>query len=136
MDFNWENFLKVAESIKQKSFFIEENLEEAFIRTAIGRAYYASFKKAALYLEYLAKDLSEENRKEYSHEYVIKSFKSKGVWQKKPEFVKISDNLSDLKRLRKASDYDANYHGNEITTLHASKAIKLSKQIIDEINKL
>jgi len=78
--------------------------QDAKLRSAISRAYYAAFLRARYYLTYKARDLSVP-RDGAAHTYVREKFRSTNdtvrqeIWQ----------GLDDLRKARNQADYWANY---------------------------
>ncbi len=70
MDFNWAEYLVLAEQLHKEG--IISPADEAKIRTALSRAYYAAFKTAERYLQSHGGVKRQEN--EGSHEAVIRIY--------------------------------------------------------------
>jgi len=102
------NFLNLAEKLAEKD-------EEAHLRTAISRAYYASFLIARDKLR-IKVQIPEVHRE------VIKELYTKSSIA--------AENLHLLRRLRNFSDYDVLI---KVNTEDARKAIESARNIISEV---
>lgn len=111
MNFNWEEYLKLAHRL----FDDHDNyLEESSYRTSISRAYYSVFNLAKNYLINIGENLSNSG---YIHKQIPLIFNNLSEKEldnsKKKTFIRISNELSILRRMRNDADYD-----NEIIKLN------------------
>jgi uncharacterized protein (UPF0332 family) len=93
MSFDWSKYLVVAEHLYNNA-----NKEEAFLRSAISRAYYAAFVSARNLLR--DKDGLEIPKADV-HNFVITKF----LTSRNPMRQKIGSNLFDLRKIRNLADY-------------------------------
>lgn len=93
MTFNWSEYLNLAQELAQAT------TDEAKLRAAISRAYYAAFIKARNFLqEREGLTIPTEN----THKYVINQFKNSSD----PVRIKIGRRLLRLRGFRNQADYD------------------------------
>ena len=115
MSFNWADYLRFAESLVSTPS--SPGPEEAALRAAISRAYYAAFCSA----RNLAESRGEMTRARRStdHRLVIDHF------QDAPEFVRqqIGADLSRLRRFRNNADYDDRLKDTPLTLAQLSVSI-------------
>lgn len=113
MSFNWQDFLKIAEELMNTS-------EEAKLRTATSRAYYAVFCPA-------------RNKKGYKgykkgdiHQKVISLYKRSNIQDE--SFI--GKTLDELRRERNDADYDEN---KKITQQLVQRAVLRAKNILKKL---
>ena len=104
MRFDWSEYLNLAEELAAISGDSDNN--EAKLRSAISRAYYAVFCLARNYLRDVEQDsrLSRKTPDINEHQYVAEKFifhKSKAK-----KMIKIGENLSRLRLFRNKADYE------------------------------
>ena len=117
--FDWAKYLGLAEELAGRG-------DEAALRSAISRAYYAAFGVTASHLR--------------GRGVVVPVFKTHAfAWRaftnnRDPLHVEIGLQLDRLRQWREAADYDANYVG----TLHedARAAIGGARLVLDAIERL
>lgn len=132
-NFEWILYLVLAKellvfnSLEQK-LNTNENIKEAYYRTAISRAYYAAFCTAR---NYLRDTLQLNISKVDIHSFVITEFKEQ---RKLKNYLKISNTLFSLRKYRNMADYD------DICKIGldriAQQAVKDSEMVIDLIATL
>jgi uncharacterized protein (UPF0332 family) len=113
--FQPQNFLTFAICLNTA----KEKNSEVYVRTCIGRAYYAAFL--------VARDKASMRHRDSStiHSDVIKYYAAK----KKAGIV---NRLKDLKQLRQKADYVLDI---ELTAKDSRKAVGISKEIIKELEE-
>ena len=125
MSFDWSEYLNVAKELAGVTTTPAN--QEAKLRAAISRAYYAAFINARNHLRdqegYLIPTTGN------AHRYVSQQFElSSDVVRQS-----IADKLSRLKAYRKQADYVDKFPGLAGITL---MALKLSEEIISTLNSL
>ena len=122
MNFDWSNYLKLADFMYQKASNAESDCfnKEAFCRCSISRAYYSVFCLARNFLEDKKQITysSDEHRK--VQEYFLNTNKS--------EFKTIGNRLKMLHQDRKIAEYH-NSFTSETPIKKAQKSIKVAKKI-------
>lgn len=98
MPFNWRDYLSLAQELSQRQ-------DEAAIRSAISRAYYAALCSARLYLETQGKTISTMGAD--SHSQIWNAFQGKGKAANA-----VFQRGQSLKRHRQRADYE-----NEVVSL-------------------
>lgn len=113
--FNPQDFLTFAKNLSTT------NLNEARVRTIIGRAYYATFLKMRVWLKgkgyNFPRGISEPQNHRRVQEYLYQEFR-----QRQPK-----DFLHALRQLRNDADYNLDI---QLTTREAQRAITLAENII------
>lgn len=115
MPFDWEGFLKIAETLKDNP----GEYKEAAFRTAISRAYYSIYHNA---LDY-AMNQGFPKPKSDSHAKLIEHFKLEDIENNKRIAVKIDE----LYQWRIRSDYRADF--KNLSQSVVSSAINRAKNI-------
>jgi uncharacterized protein (UPF0332 family) len=120
MSFDWLDYISVATTLKSFGQDNTYGYPEAFYRAAIGRAYYAAFKKAE---EFLAarpnfrKYYKPGQHSDTSHWDVIDDFGKSNEYVNF-EFWLVYENLKEIKYLRQQADYHIPFriwsNGNQI----------------------
>jgi uncharacterized protein (UPF0332 family) len=126
MSFDWEGYLAVARQLAGEK--VSSVDEEAKLRAAISRAYYAAFHKARLHLENIDHDPRVPGDGK-AHEYV------RGEFEEHPDETRklIGLKLGRLKVNRTRADYrDVFSKLKETTTL----SLRMAQEIIDELESL
>ena len=115
MSFDWADYLKVADDLKNIGSRGSITYSEAYYRAAISRAYYAAFKIAQQFLDnhpdFPKQYTSTSSRVINSHWYVINEFgndREKGYFVSR-EYWPIYTGLKNLKRLREKADYHKDF---------------------------
>ena len=106
MSFDWSGFLGVAEGLctaAQKN--PTHRLAQAFYRTAVGRAYFASYCHARSYAEQHLDFVRTHGPND--HEYVRDTIRAAGK-------VKEASALDDLRKFRNQCDYDEQVHNVDL----------------------
>lgn len=103
MSFNWSEYFTLAQELTSKS--ATSSMQEALLRSAISRAYYAAFCEARNHLIY--KDAEAVPNGVNVHIYVGKKFeKSSDVARRK-----IGRLLHHLRSIRNIADYQDKFYG-------------------------
>lgn len=123
MTFDWSQYLNLA----QKLTGTPDNLgDEAALRSAISRAYYAAFIKGRNFLRDKESVIIPNER---THQYVINTFKNH------PDSVrqKIGQRLARLRSYRNQADYE-----DTISNLvdKTQESLTLSRRIISTLSSL
>ena len=132
MRFDWSEYLNLAQELAATNSDSSAN-SEAKLRSAISRAYYATFCLARNYLRDIEKDprLSRKNRDINEHQYVAEEFIYHPTKMK--NMVRIGENLSRLRELRNKADYEDTFYNLE---REARTALMLAQNIISALNEL
>jgi len=117
--FNWDDYLKLAKDLILPE--IKRSSDEACLRTAVSRAYYAAYNKAERYARVHGYAPPKENK----HEALIKFFAMNDDQNMKI----ISAKLGIVKKDRVRCDYY-----DSLKNVNPNKAIKTAEEIISEIN--
>lgn len=131
--FEWTLYLDLAKELLvltslEQGLNTNENIKEAYYRTIISRAYYATFCIAR---NYLRDTLNIRISKVDAHAFVIIEFKEQ---RKLKNSHNISNTLHSLRNYRNMADYDDIC---KIRLEHvAQHAVKESQRIIDLISAL
>ncbi|MEG3975807.1 HEPN domain-containing protein [Microcoleus sp. herbarium8] len=125
MSFDWSQYLNLAKELAGRSTIPAE--QEARLRDAISRSYYAAFILARNYL-----------RDEQGHSLPKTSDVHQYVWQQfdiNPDsrYQLVANNLKVLRRYRNQADYDDNF---PLLSASASIAIKRCQEIISTLSSL
>ena len=132
MRFDWSEYLNLAQELAATNSDSSAN-REAKLRSAISRAYYATFCLARNYLRDIEKDprLSRKNRDINEHQYVAEEFIYHPTKMK--NMVRIGENLSRLRELRNKADYEDTFYNLQ---REARTALMLAQNIISGLNEL
>ena len=132
MRFDWSEYLNLAQELAATNSDSSAN-SEAKLRSAISRAYYATFCLARNYLRDIEKDprLSRKNRDINEHQYVAEEFIYHPTKMK--NMVRIGENLSRLRELRNKADYEDTFYNLQ---REARTALMLAQNIISGLNEL
>lgn len=124
MSFDWSDYLSVA---KELANIAATTNQEAKLRSAISRAYYAAFIKARNHLRDREGLLIP--RTSDAHSYVSQQFKSS------PNAVRqlLAEKLVRLRRFRRQADYVDTFPG---LTGITQTALRLSQEVISTLNNL
>jgi uncharacterized protein (UPF0332 family) len=125
MSFDWSEYLTLAQELTSAS--ISSPIQEAHLRAAISRAYYAAFCKARNYL--LNKD-GYKPRNTNAHQDVIMKFEGSVDLGRR----KVGTLLRSLRGLRNIVDYEEIFLGNQLgrtqgVLLSAEEIIRLLQTI-------
>lgn len=126
MSFDWTDYLKLAESLTRDP--IAPGPEEASLRTAISRAYYAAYR-SALNLAAARGEISPAGTAG-DHGLVIIHFQR----ATDPARQKIGARLSRLRSNRNQADYDDVFHGRLADTARSSVA--LARNVLTALSSL
>ncbi|MBC6475923.1 MAG: HEPN domain-containing protein [Hormoscilla sp. GM102CHS1] len=120
MSFDWSQYLHLARELAEKT------TDEAKMRSAISRAYYAAFIKARNYLqEWEGLTIPTQN----THQYVIDQFRNSEEQVRK----NIGNRLNRLRLYRNQSDYDNTFPDLANKT---RESLTLGRRIISGLGNL
>ena len=126
MSFDWADYLKLAEALTRDP--ASPGPEEASLRTAISRAYYAAYRSASTLAagrgEIIPTGLASD------HGLVINHFRN----ATDPVRQKIGASLSRLRGNRNKADYDDVFRGQPADTARSS--IALARNILSGLGSL
>jgi uncharacterized protein (UPF0332 family) len=125
MSFDWLEYLSLAHELVSLSTGAPS--QEARLRSAISRAYYAAFKMAFAYLR--ARDISIVFGKTDIHTYVLEKFK----YSPDRAHREVGVNLDRLRRERNKADYDDSIDRLPDVT---AKALIQAEKIVSDLTKL
>lgn len=135
-EFNWGDFLSLAQEIETgRLAAASPDLQQAAIRTAINRSYYAAFHKAKDYAE---NKTGETFSRGGVHELVVGFYRQN--WKPylddsyRSNCGVIRDILIRMKRARGKADYNCKSVLDK--TVSMTKAITDARLVIEEITKL
>jgi uncharacterized protein (UPF0332 family) len=115
-------FLELAKELVKQATRLPN--QEAKLRTAISRAYYAAFLKARYHLRYKEHDRNIPRNVDV-HKYVREKFKASEIAERK----EIAQGLENLREERNKADYDPNYRdlsrNSQLVLLSANNVISL-----------
>jgi uncharacterized protein (UPF0332 family) len=99
MTFEWKDYFILACDLKKQA--VGSSIEEALLRSAISRAYYAAFCIARNYLRDVIKDpdLPYDGT---AHSFMIGKFRNSN----NRNYLKVGNNLDRLRAYRRFADYD------------------------------
>ena len=120
--FIWSDFYEVG-------LDLSKNTDEAYLRSAIGRYYYAIFGMARLYLTNTMHERTY-NTKNNIHKKLIKRLRE----SKDENESYIGKVLNDLRKKRNSSDYDVNY--KEIDYKYVHKLGLTTKESLETLDYL
>ena len=124
--FDWNEFLNLADKMANQALTIQGLSMESTYRTAISRAYYATYHVAFR----IAKQLDPSFKPTKSqHQAVIDWYRTKT----QPPVNTIGQSLTTLKTKRVHADY---HDSKRITAAAAAGAVSLAQKTISEIEKL
>lgn len=106
MSFDWSEYLKLAQELASQTH--GSSTQEARLRSAISRAYYAAFRKARNHLRDKEGRTERELTQGNTHQIVIDSFEDlykKNLVKNKTHRL-IAQNLRDLRSARNRTDYN------------------------------
>src|ERR1039457_6864981 len=106
MSFDWSDYLTLAQELTSAA--INSTIQEAHMRAAISRAYYAAFCKARNYL--FNKDGYLTPRGENVHWDVVNKFENSSDMTRK----KVGTLLRHLRGIRNIVDYQETFQGNQL----------------------
>lgn len=126
MSFDWSEYLTLAQELTSKS--ITSPIQEAHLRAAISRAYYAAFCKARNYLSY--KDGYSTPKGINVHWDVVNKFETSSDMTRR----KVGVLLRHLRGIRNIVDYQDTFTGNHLgrtqgALIQANQIISLLRTI-------
>lgn len=126
MSFDWSEYLTLAQELTSAA--VTSPIQEAHLRAAISRAYYAAFCKARNFL--LAKDGYLTPRGMNAHWDVVDKFERSSDMGRR----KVGTLLRSLKGIRNLVDYKETFPGNQLgrtqgVLLEAEQIIRLLQTI-------
>ncbi|WP_293158326.1 MULTISPECIES: HEPN domain-containing protein [unclassified Microcoleus] len=126
MKFDWSEYFNLAQELAGTS-------EEAKLRSAVSRAYYAVFCLARNYCRDIQQDPQLSGNKAYKinpHQYVPQKFKNQS---KSQTMIEIGEDLTRLRKMRNQADY-----ADTISNLQqqARNALMLAQNVISGLNEL
>jgi uncharacterized protein (UPF0332 family) len=124
MIFSWKDYYTLAGQLKQQA--VDSPQQEAFLRSAISRAYYASF---CLARNYLCDSLGRKSAGiQDDHEFVKSQFRSlPGL-----DYQTVAENLRRLRGYRNQADYDDELPG---ITNTAVMAMNMAGKVIETLER-
>lgn len=124
MSFDWIGYLQLAEELVDQA--VDATGQEAKLRTAISRAYYAAFGKAR---DYLRQKGASSEPPAGIHSYVQRQFRA----NKYKVSQQIAWNLNQLQIRREKADYEP-----QVINLIAETrfSLTLAQRIISDLNQL
>lgn len=124
MTFNWSEYLNLARELAGKSTNVSS--EEAKLRSAISRAYYAAFIQTRNFL----RDRDQITiPREKTHKYVIEQFQNSADEKRR----KVGEKLQRLRDFRNQADYNDTFPKLLGKT---EQALGLARRIISGISNL
>lgn len=126
--FDWSDYLTLAKALLESP--PREALLQAVWRTAISRAYYASFCAARAF--YVAKH-GHQFRDESVHTEVRRSYREMGNRMNSHRYKKIADALDRLHAARSKADYDSTM---EDPGQAADIAVRRSEEILKLLSSM
>lgn len=129
MTFDWNDYLQLAFDLATQQ---GEVLQEARLRAAISRAYYAAFHAAGGYITaHFRLSIPEQS----AHSFVAGQLQSPAIGgeQLDKRVKKIGQDLWRLARLRKRADYEADFPHIQA---ESSFALLLAESILKRLNDL
>ena len=103
MSFNWSEYFTLAQELTSKS--ATSSMQEAMLRSAISRAYYAAFCEARNHLIYIDAEIVPTTVN--AHTYVGAKFKRSNDLSRR----KIGRLLHHLRSIRNEADYQDKFYG-------------------------
>ncbi len=126
--FDWHDFFKLAERLERESE--DSPLEEAILRTVIGRAYYSVFCRAQQWINSHPGRFNELSRQRGgSHERVWGLLKA----HEAPQLQEVGVRGDALKRVRHRADYTPDWLGD--WRIAATDAIRNAQELHDLIDR-
>ena len=123
MAFDWQEFLKLAKFLR--TYRGREFMEEAGLRTAVGRAYYAAFCPSR---EYARQNFDySPGHTPKDHIDVRNCFQRRG-----DRWVRVATNLDQLRKWRNLCDYEAEIHNN--LSVWVQKALRCAEEVLIEVS--
>ena len=125
MSFDWIDFLRIAKVFEQDAD--KTSISDAMYRTAISRAYYASFNSARLFL--IDKGMLRSDERENIHYRVIE------VFQQDPsdDWRQIGTWLERMRRDRNEADYDQRFRD---LSKRCRRTVKRAEELIALLDSL
>ena len=122
MTFTWEHFLELAQELADSP--PGDNLREAKLRSAISRAYYASFHHARAYYRRRYGTAPPGSRSGREHRLLPLALTASGS----PSEEQAGDQLNTLRGLRREADYELSSSPDGSLV---RRSLRLAREIID-----
>ncbi|MCW3054635.1 MAG: hypothetical protein JWN14_3805 [Chthonomonadales bacterium] len=127
MAFDWTGYLTLADTLSKSQ------TDEAKLRAAISRAYYAAYMTARRYWESVGNSLHDSDS---SHVQVSRAYERRNPVSE-PDKLKahVGNTLRQLREYRVSADYDDEFAYSDIARIAESTVI-LSRKTIANVEKL
>ena len=126
MSFDWPDYLTLAQALSGNERATPT--EEARLRAALSRAYYAVYGPAKLVAK--ARDEYVPQRFETWHQSLIRHFKASSDRTRKS----IGANLERMQKNRERADYERNFNGD--LAFEASLMLKMGAAVLEMLDSL
>jgi len=121
-DFDWDEFLELAEELARRRG------DDAALRSAISRAYYAAYHRASEYTMSRGERLT----------FTAADHRSVWAWFRRPDAGALSREIADagirLRQARREADYDRAV--NPDLTANAPRFVSLARRVVTELHRL
>jgi uncharacterized protein (UPF0332 family) len=136
MSFDWSEYLKVAQELVEQAKHSSPQHQEAQIRAAVSRAYYAAFGMARNHLRYKDKEpyspVNKNGERINVHRYVREKFQESND----PVRQEIGDNLERMCEQRNAADYDGQNAIFNKPIFAAQVVLKWAKEVLSALKRI
>lgn len=131
MNFDWAEYFHVAQELSEQT---KNSLhQDARLRSAISRSYYAAFGKARDHLRLKDKlvepRVDSKGQRINPHAYVAETFKNSAD----KERVEIGVNLERMRLLRNKADYEGTF---DMLAPFARTSLTMAKNVLTKLRKL
>ncbi|CBN56323.1 MULTISPECIES: HEPN domain-containing protein [Kamptonema] len=134
MRFNWSEYFNLAQELAAISSTNSAANQEAKLRSAVSRAYYAVFCLARNYLRDVEQDPRLSSNKTYDindHQYVAEEFIFNQL--KSQKITEIGRDLTRLRKMRNKADYEDTIFNLQT---EVKKALNLAQNIMKTLTEL
>lgn len=134
MRFNWSEYFNLAQELAAISSTNSVANQEAKLRSAVSRAYYAVFCLARNYLRDVEQDPRLSSNKTYDindHQYVAEEFIFNQL--KSQKITEIGRDLTRLRKMRNKADYEDTIFNLQT---EVKKALNLAQNIMTSLSEL
>ncbi len=134
MRFNWSEYFNLAQELAAISSTNSVANQEAKLRSAVSRAYYAVFCLARNYLRDVEQDPRLSSNKTYDindHQYVAEEFIFNQL--KSQKITEIGRDLTRLRKMRNKADYEDTIFNLQT---EVKKALNLAQNIMTSLTEL